>query len=180
MDDVATPPRSGSAETVESGVLAALTGLMSRWSSSDVQSRIAQGVGVALDASEVRAIYVLGMRGGAARPSELAHQLHLTRPTASKLIARLAADGLVEKTVDPSDGRAAVVRLTESGEHTLTRLRSAGDGLIAHATQGWTAEESSALADLLGRFVDGLMRATPTPPDEPVAARASSTEPEPN
>lgn len=159
MDDVASS--TAEARARESGLLAALTQLMSRWSASDVQARIAHDVGVALDASEVRAIYVLGMNGGAARPSELATLLHVTRPTVSKLIARLAADDLVAKTVDPSDGRAAFVVLSSAGEAALERLRSAGDGMIAHATHGWSPEESAALADLLGRFVDGLMSATP-------------------
>src|SRR6478752_5733427 len=114
-------------------LLASLTRLMSRWSSSSVQARIAAGVGVALDPTEIRAVYTLGLHGGAARPSELSDELAVTRPTMSKLIARLIADDLVRRTAHPDDGRATVVAFTARGEDAYRRLVAAGHVMVDHA-----------------------------------------------
>ena len=50
-----------------------------------------------------------------ARIRDLNKQLLLTQPSVSRLVDRLAVRELVEKTVDPVDGRGTLVRLTESG-----------------------------------------------------------------
>ncbi|MCD2443660.1 MarR family transcriptional regulator [Agromyces sp. SYSU K20354] len=157
--------RSADGEALEGGLLASLTHLISRWSSSDLQRRVAHGVGIELDATEVRAIYTLGLRGGSARPSELADELHLTRPTASKLLARLVADGLVEKSDDPRDGRASVVALSATGARAYGELARAGREMIAHALADWDAREAEAFGALLRRFVQGLIAESAMSPD---------------
>ena len=45
-------------------------------------------------------------RHGPLTPSELAARERVQRPTATKLVARLEADGLVARTADPTDGRS--------------------------------------------------------------------------
>lgn len=141
----------------ETALLGALTTLMSRWSSSELLGQIAREIGVSLDATQVRAIYMLGLQGGAARPSALATELHLTRPTTSKLLSRLSADGLVAKTDDPSDGRASRIELTARGEAVFGRLLEAGHAMVLHAMTGWPTDDADALTRLLTRFVDGLI-----------------------
>lgn len=141
----------------EQSLLSALTHLMSRWSSAELQGQIARQVGVVLDATQVRAIYVLGLQGGTARPSALAAELHLTRPTTSKLLARLAAEDLVAKTDDPSDGRASRITLTTRGADAFARLLEAGHAMVVHAMSGWPAGDVEVLTRLLSRFVDGLI-----------------------
>ncbi|MBD3940139.1 MarR family transcriptional regulator [Microbacterium sp. NEAU-LLC] len=144
-------------------LLSSLTRLMSRWSSSTVQARIASGVGVALDPTEIRAVYTLGIHGGAARPSELADELNVTRPTTSKLIARLLADGLVTRTAHPDDGRATTVAFTGRGRDAFHRLVTAGQIMVDHVLDDWTPAEIDAFGGLLRRFVDGLLTESPVP-----------------
>lgn len=144
-------------------LLASLTRLMSRWSSSQVQERVASGVGVTLDPTEIRAIYTLGLRGGTARPSALADELHLSRPTMSKLIARLMADDLVARSADPDDGRATTVSFTARGAHAYDRLVSAGHEMVRHALADWPEADAAAFGRLLQRFVDGLLADSPDP-----------------
>ncbi|GAA5202344.1 MarR family winged helix-turn-helix transcriptional regulator [Microbacterium jejuense] len=144
-------------------LLASLTRLMSRWSSSTVQARIASGVGVALDPTEIRAIYTLGLHGGAARPSALADELNVTRPTMSKLITRLLADDLVTRAAHPDDGRATTVAFTARGEDAYRRLVTAGHVMVDHVLDDWTPAEVDAFGALLRRFVDGLLTESPGP-----------------
>lgn len=181
-----------SARPREEALLGALTELMSRWTSADLQARFAVQHGAAehgaarpgaahpgaarpdparsdaaqpgaarrapaLDDAKVRAIYVLGLRGGAARPSELAAELRMTRPTTSKLLARLRADGLLDKRADPADGRATQVELTGLGASVFTQLVDAGHDMVRRALGGWSDTDIEALSSLLSRFVDGLM-----------------------
>lgn len=46
---------------------------------------------------------------------ELAYLLRVKPPTASKTVARLAAQGLVERIAEPGDARIVIVRLTSEG-----------------------------------------------------------------
>jgi len=144
-------------------LLSSLTRLMSRWSSSTVQARIASGVGVALDPTEIRAVYTLGLHGGAARPSVLADELNVTRPTMSKLVARLIADDLVTRGAHPGDGRAATVAFTPRGRDAYHRLVTAGHDMVDHVLADWSPAEIDAFGALLHRFVEGLLTESPTP-----------------
>lgn len=159
--------------------LTALTALMSQWSSLEFQRRITAECGVSLDPVGVRALYVLGIAGGAERPSAIADDLHLTRPSTSKLLTRLTTAGLVERTPDSSDGRSARIALTADGRRTYEQLVSAGVAMLAEATAGWDAADVRTLSTLLVRFTDGLLipgAAEDAPSSgRPAAARPDST-----
>jgi DNA-binding MarR family transcriptional regulator len=49
------------------------------------------------------------------RPSELAARNQLSRQTINDLLSDLEKRGYLERTLDPTDGRARIVRLTERG-----------------------------------------------------------------
>ncbi|MEL5990082.1 MarR family winged helix-turn-helix transcriptional regulator [Microbacterium phosphatis] len=146
-----------SGNEVEASLLTTLTRLVARWSSRDVQTQVADGVGVHLDPTQMRALYVLGDAAEPVRPSVLAHQLQLTRPTASKLIVRLTQDGLVERHADPVDGRVSSIALSPHGRETLHTLVGAGRVMVAHALEGWDRADVTRLNALLSGFVDGLI-----------------------
>ncbi|MEA2127045.1 MAG: hypothetical protein QOI80_3827, partial [Solirubrobacteraceae bacterium] len=56
---------------------------------------------------------------GPLTPSELAGRERVQRPTATKLIARLEADGLVQRTDKPFDGRSSLIAVTAAGQELL-------------------------------------------------------------
>lgn len=137
--------------------LLALTRLMSRWSSLDLQRQISAGQGLNLDPTAVRAIYTLGITGGQSTPGQIASDLHLSRPSASKLIARLIRSDILVRTKDPDDGRSAQLKLTATGQAAFERLFAAGIDMITSATASWSPEDMRQLTLLLPRFVGGLI-----------------------
>jgi DNA-binding MarR family transcriptional regulator len=68
-----------------------------------------------LGPSEYGVLYALSSLPGGARISELQEDVLLTQTGMSRLIARMEAGGLVERSEDPDDGRASRIRLTELG-----------------------------------------------------------------
>ena len=61
---------------------------------------------------EYAVLYALSSEPDGLRITELGDDVLLTQPGMSRLIARLEAKGLVERTADADDGRARRIRLT--------------------------------------------------------------------
>jgi DNA-binding MarR family transcriptional regulator len=68
-----------------------------------------------LSPREYGVLYALSDAPDGLRITELGNDVLLTQPGMSRLIARLATAGLVERVDDPEDGRACRIRLTEAG-----------------------------------------------------------------
>lgn len=62
---------------------------------------------------------------GGARISDLAQGHRVAQPSMTGLVQRLAGEGWVERKPDPSDGRAALVSITEAGRSALDDYRRA-------------------------------------------------------
>src|ERR687887_2617978 len=60
---------------------------------------------------------------GPLTPSELADRERIRRPTATRIVATLEANGLVARTADPSDRRATLISATAEGKALMKRLR---------------------------------------------------------
>lgn len=60
---------------------------------------------------------------GATRISDLAALDHCSQPTMTTQVRRLEDAGLVSRTVDPEDGRAVLIQITDKGVATLRQVR---------------------------------------------------------
>jgi DNA-binding MarR family transcriptional regulator len=86
------------------------------------------------------------------RMSELADRLVLSRSGVTRLVDRLVAEGLVERTMCDSDRRGQWAALTDAGRERLreaapTHLR----GVAAHFLDRLSGEDLAALDRMLGR-----------------------------
>jgi len=73
----------------------------------------------------------------------------------AQTVADLEADGLIARSADPSDGRRALVQLTDQGRRTLAADRRQREGWLARAI----AEDlSPAEQQLLARATELLRR----------------------
>jgi DNA-binding MarR family transcriptional regulator len=109
--------------------------------------RLRQESGTDLGPSQVAALATIERQGPLA-PSELAERERIKRPTATRILARLAEAGLVVRIPDPSDGRSAIVSISPDGRALLRRLR-----------QRKTAYLAKRLRELPDRDVQALARA---------------------
>ena len=96
-------------------------------------------------------------RAGPLTPSQLAKIERVQRPTISRVSARLAEAGLVERLPDELDGRGAQLRLTPQGRSTLRALRRRKTAYLAERLEGLDPEDQAVLAraaELLERLLE--------------------------
>lgn len=96
-------------------------------------------------------------RHGPLTPSELAARERVQRPSATKLIARLEGDGLVERTADPDDRRSCLISASAEGRALLKDMRTRKDAYLARRLRKLSAEDRATLeraADLLEQLLE--------------------------
>ncbi len=84
--------------------------------------------------AQARVFQRIGPKG--TRLTELAQAAQVTKQTAGFLVDQLERAGYVERTTDPSDGRARLVRITPRGARTIP----IGAAVIADIEAEWTAQ----------------------------------------
>jgi DNA-binding MarR family transcriptional regulator len=96
-------------------------------------------------------------RHGPLTPSELAARERIRRPTVTRLVARLEADGLVARTAAPADGRSTLVAVTPEGRALLDQMRTRKDAYLARRLEALGAHERAVLeraAAILERMLE--------------------------
>nr|WP_127795076.1 MarR family winged helix-turn-helix transcriptional regulator [Agromyces sp. LHK192] len=91
------------------------------------------------------------------RLRELNRQVLITQPSVSRLIDRLVARGLVEKSEDPLDGRGTVVALTPKGFSLFRQVAFVHmDAISRNVGAVLDDEELATLAALCDRLRIGI------------------------
>ena len=98
---------------------------------------------------------------GPLRITELAEREHVSQPGMTTLINRLASDGYAERFADPTDGRAALVRITPAGRQVLSERHAARSAALRVVIARLPIEHQAALAAAL----DALRALTQTSPN---------------
>ena len=93
---------------------------------------------------------------GPLTPSELADRERVQRPTATRIVGRLAEAGLVERTADPADGRVSLVSTTQKGRALLRRLRQRKNAYLARRLRDLEPSEVATL-DRAAEILEGLL-----------------------
>lgn len=94
---------------------------------------------------------------GPLTPSELAKRERIQRPTATRIVAALEREGLIDRIASPSDGRACLISATREGSALLKRLRGRKNAYIAKRLKDLDDEERATLeraAEILERMLE--------------------------
>lgn len=98
-------------------------------------------------------------RYGATRVTELASAQRVAQPSMTTLVQRLEGEGWVLRAVDPADGRATLVTITEAGALALAAYREGAANLIAPELAMLDPADRAALAraaELMHRIADAV------------------------
>jgi DNA-binding MarR family transcriptional regulator len=105
--------------------------------------RVAQGRG-----QSVAARGVLGSleEAGATRLTALAAASGVSQPAMTQLVGRLEQQGLVVRLIDPDDGRATLVDLSEAGHAFLAELRRVRRDRLAQLLDTMSPHDEATLS----------------------------------
>lgn len=82
---------------------------------------------------------------GPARISDLARLEGVTQPAMTGLVNRLEAEGLVTRTADPTDARAALVALTDLGRAFVETRRAERSRVLASRVERLSDADRAAI-----------------------------------
>ncbi len=141
--------------TISHGARAQLAGRL-RLAVSRTARRLRQEAGGGLPLSQTSALSTLD-RHGPLSPSALASLERIQRPTATRLLARLEADGLVERTPDPADGRCTRISVSADGRALVRAVRTRKDEYLAKRLRSLDDDDLATLeraATILERMLE--------------------------
>ena len=96
-------------------------------------------------------------RHGPMRPGDLAAHEQVRKPTVTRILAALVAEGFVERTPDPVDRRVSWVQLTSSGRTLMRAVRRRSDRYLAQRLRRLDPEDLATLeraAGILDRITE--------------------------
>ena len=102
---------------------------------------------------------------------DLAQLLRVDVSVASRQVAQLVDEGLLERTVDADDRRARVLRLTAAGLERAVAIQQALERRTHDLVAQWSADDVAQAVRVLDRLVDAVDSLGPAPPGR--LARAS-------
>ena len=136
----ATPAASVEAQEVASRLRLAVARL---------HRTLRQHADAGLSPSQLSALVAIE-RHGSMTLGELATHEGVAPPTITGVVARLEADGNVEREPDPSDRRVVRVTASARGRELVVRARERKDAWLTRRIAGLTPDELDRLADALG------------------------------
>jgi DNA-binding MarR family transcriptional regulator len=101
-----------------------------------------------MSSSAITALYTLSS-DGPLRISDLAVREALSQPGMTLVVNRLEAAGHAERVADPTDGRAALVRITDAGRGVLAERHTARTAALQDELDRLDDHDRAALAAAL-------------------------------
>jgi DNA-binding MarR family transcriptional regulator len=108
-----------------------------------------------VDATAYPVLFVVAA-AGTVRISELATTLHNDVSTVSRQVSALVVAGLLEKSADPTDGRAWVVSLSDAGRDALERIQDNRAGWFQGLLSDWEGDDTAFFVTRLRELGDAL------------------------
>jgi DNA-binding MarR family transcriptional regulator len=149
------------AEALEE-LMVSLARLGRLFGSRQVAARTAMVAGVDVSQQGIALLRAL-LRGGQQSVATLAGAAGMDLGAVSRQVRILERDGAVRRSPSPEDGRVALLDLTPEGSAMADRIHAVGVRHLQEALQDWSDDDERALARLMERLVDDLVR-TPIRP----------------
>ena len=92
------------------------------------------------------------------RLSELAQYLGLDVSTVSRQVQHLEQRGLVDRSPDPLDGRAALLELSVPGRDIMQKMRDGWCETVADVVNTWKPADIERFGILMDRFVSDVVK----------------------
>jgi len=119
-----------------------------RLSATRLARQLRQQSDIGLTPSQLSALSSID-RHGPLTLGDLAECERVAPPSVTKVVAKLEADGLVTRKVDPSDRRCSHVTVTERGADLLTESRNRKSAWLAARINDLDADQRARLAAAL-------------------------------
>lgn len=137
-------------------IVLALALVRHRPQSRELQARADEGeldAAARIDTARARYLDTLGWTFDNVTIADVARDIGVDRPRATRLTAQLERDGLVERTKS-HDGRGHLVRLTQHGQEVVKQRHAARARSVTTALElaGFSPDEQDTFADMFQRF----------------------------
>lgn len=96
---------------------------------------------------------------GAISQGELARIARVEQPSMAQLLSRMERDELVQRVLDPADGRSRLISLSAQATRQLPKAKRVMDQTCSQALDGLSADEQALLHELLLKVDANLNRA---------------------
>jgi MarR family transcriptional regulator, organic hydroperoxide resistance regulator len=116
---------------------------------ADADRRCIEEAGITT--AQAAALAVIDEQPGVSQ-RRLARALHQTEPSITSLVRRMIAAGLIDRTMDPSDGRTRALGLTDRGAAALRSADRAFAAINRHIDGLLTTDEVRQVTDALRRL----------------------------
>lgn len=111
-----------------------------------------------LTMQQMRVLGVVGHEPGLTG-QELSARLSVSAPTASGLVDRLSAKGLVARVEDPDDRRVRRIELTDAGRHLLSGIDSVFDQMIQTIVPAIAVDDLRTIRDATTAMLNAVEKA---------------------
>lgn len=155
---------------------AALMRLRRLWTAPRTHGGMRADLGEDVELSTVLVVDALarqpGLQPGTSGVAEVAARLDVAPSTASRLVERAVAAGMVERRTSAADARRAELHLTDAGHELHERARRFRAGYLARVLDDWPPHRIASLAVGLDAFADAVATTghlpgeSPPPPQE--------------
>ncbi|WP_027859940.1 MarR family winged helix-turn-helix transcriptional regulator [Marmoricola sp. URHB0036] len=95
---------------------------------------------------------------GPRRASDLVDIFSIDKGAVSRQVGALLDLGLIERSPDPEDRRAAILAITEEGSRRLGTIAEMRRREVLERLSGWSDEDLQAFVDVMARYNNALER----------------------
>jgi DNA-binding MarR family transcriptional regulator len=95
---------------------------------------------------------------GPRRASELVDLFSIDKGAVSRQVGALLELGMIERSPDPEDRRAAILSITDEGSRRLSTIAEMRRREVIDRLSGWSDDELHEFVSMMGRYNNALER----------------------